>query len=368
MYKNTEVFDKTADLIESQNCHDECCVNSSKLIEKATPEHLCEDNECCSSIAPFPLIDLAAPVVVVDGTRTTIRIMQMDCPTEEGLIRNKLNGLVSVKSMEFNLIQRVLTVVHTPDSLDLILEAVRSLGFQPEVAEANGHLTAPAEEPKKAWWPLVLGGVAAISSEVMGWNGMPEMVVAAFAILAITICGLTTYKKGWVAIRNGNLNINALMSIAVTGAMVLKQWPEAAMVMVLFSIAEVIEAKSLDRARNAITGLMQLTPETATVQQADGSWQKVAAVVVTVGNLVRVNPGERIGLDGKIVAGRSTVDQAPITGESLPVDKTEGDAVFAGTINGTGSFEYRVTAAASNTTLARIIHAVERESAYSTLY
>jgi Cd2+/Zn2+-exporting ATPase len=359
MYKNTEVLDKTADLIESPNCHGECCANSSKISEKATPEHFCADNECCPSIAPFPLIDLAAPVVVVDGTRTTIRIMQMDCPTEEGLIRNKLSGLVSVKSMEFNLIQRMLTVVHTPDSLDQILEAVRSLGFQPEIAEANGHLMAPAEEPKKAWLPLVLAGVAAISSEVMGWNGMPEMVVAAFAILAIIICGLTTYKKGWVAVRNGNLNINALMSIAVTGAMVLQQWPEAAMVMVLFAIAELIEAKSLDRARNAITGLMQLTPETATVQQADGSWQKVEAVVVTVGNLVRVNPGERIGLDGKIVAGRSTVDQAPITGESLPVDKAEGDAVFAGTINGTGSFEYRVTAAAGNTILARIIHAVE---------
>ncbi|MGA3251944.1 MAG: heavy metal translocating P-type ATPase, partial [Paraburkholderia sp.] len=164
---------------------------------------------------------------------------------------------------------------------------------------------------------------------------------------------------GWLAIRNGNLNINALMSIAVTGALVLRQWPEAAMVMVLFTIAELIEAKSLDRARNAIKGLMQLTPEQATVQEPGGNWRAVEIKSVTIGQIVRVKPGERIGLDGEIVAGRSSVNQAPITGESLPVDKSEGDAVFAGTINQAGSFDYRVTAAASNTTLARIIHAVE---------
>ncbi len=149
------------------------------------------------------------------------------------------------------------------------------------------------------------------------------------------------------------------MSIAVTGALLLGQWPEAAMVMVLFTVAEVIEAKSLDRARNAIEGLMKLAPETAMVRQPDGTWQEIDTRSVTVGSVVRVKPGERIGLDGEIVSGRSSVNQAPITGESLPVDKAEGDAVFAGTINESGSFEYRVTAAATQTTLARIIHAVE---------
>ena len=131
------------------------------------------------------------------------------------------------------------------------------------------------------------------------------------------------------------------------------------MVMVLFALAEVIEAKSLDRARNAIRGLMDLAPDTALVQQADGSWAAVDANAVPVGSRVRVKPGERIALDGLVVEGRSTVNQAPITGESLPVDKAEGDSVFAGTINGEGSFEFRVTAAASASTLARIIHAVE---------
>ncbi|HZX51149.1 MAG TPA: heavy metal translocating P-type ATPase, partial [Pseudomonas sp.] len=137
------------------------------------------------------------------------------------------------------------------------------------------------------------------------------------------------------------------------------QWPEAAMVMFLFSVAELIEAKSLDRARNAIRGLMDLTPERATVQQVDGTWLEVDVKTIAVGALVRVRPGERIGLDGEVTAGNSTINQAPITGESLPVEKTIGDPVFAGTINEAGSLEYRVLAAAANTTLARIIHAVE---------
>lgn len=171
--------------------------------------------------------------------------------------------------------------------------------------------------------------------------------------------GLPTYRKGWIALRNLNLNMNALMSIAVTGAMLIGHWPEAAMVMVLFALAEVIEAKSLDRARNAIRGLLDLAPERATVQQADGTWQEMEAKHVMIGSRVRVKPGERLALDGEVLEGRSTVNQAPITGESLPVEKAPGDPVFAGTINESGSFEFHVTATASNSTLARIIHAVE---------
>ncbi|MGH8410115.1 MAG: heavy metal translocating P-type ATPase, partial [Pseudomonas sp.] len=117
---------------------------------------------------------------------------------------------------------------------------------------------------------------------------------------------------------------------------------------------------SLDRARNAISGLMQMTPEQATVLQADGSWVEKEVKVIELGAIVRVRPGERIGLDGEVTSGQSTIDQAPITGESLPIEKTVGDKVFAGTINQAGSLEYKVTAAANNSTLARIIHAVEQ--------
>lgn len=294
--------------------------------------------------------------------RSAFRIMQMDCPTEETLIRKKLGAMSEVAALEFNLMQRMLAVEHVPGAEAGIAAAIRSLGMTPEQADAGasgrGALPAPADAPRP-WWPLAVAGVAAAASEAATWLQLPVWLAAALALAAVATCGLGTYRKGWIALTNGNLNINALMSIAVTGAMAIGQWPEAAMVMVLFTVAELIEARSLDRARNAIQSLMRLAPDTVTLRQPDGTWQPVDAAQVALGAIVRVKPGERIGLDGEIVAGRSTVNQAPITGESLPVEKTEGDAVYAGTINEAGSFEYRVTAVASNTTLARIIHAVE---------
>jgi Cd2+/Zn2+-exporting ATPase len=127
----------------------------------------------------------------------------------------------------------------------------------------------------------------------------------------------------------------------------------------LFALAELIEAYSLDRARNAIRNLMEMTPESASVKQPDGSWRTMAVGDVPMEAVVRVKPGERIPLDGKIISGQSTVNQAPITGESMPVEKKPGDAVFAGTINERGAFEFTVTANKGDTTLARIIRSVQ---------
>ena len=181
----------------------------------------------------------------------------------------------------------------------------------------------------------------------------------ALAAAAIAFSGFSTYRKGLSALRRGQLNMNALMGVAVTGAFLIGQWPEAAMVMALYAIAELIEARSVDRARNAIKGLLALAPETAEIRQGDGGWLETPADKVVIGALARVKPGARIPLDGRVTAGSSAVNQAPVTGESIPVDKTTGDPVFAGTINETGMLEFEVTAAANNTTLARIIHAVE---------
>jgi Cd2+/Zn2+-exporting ATPase len=289
---------------------------------------------------------------------TRLRIAQMDCPTEEALIRKKLGGMESVQQLDFNLMQRVLSVVHRDGTLAPVEEAIRSLGMTPEALDLPSTTTSP-EQVANDWKLLIAAGMAALGAEVIQWVSLPEWIAALLAVIAIMVSGIGTYKKGWIALRNGNLNINALMSIAVTGAILLRQWPEAAMVMVLFTVAELIEAKSLDRARNAIRSLVQLTPELATVQQVSGEWENIPAKSVAIAQVVRVKPGERIALDGIVTVGRSSVNQAPITGESLPVEKTVGDTVFGGTINESGSFEYRVTAEASNSTLARIIHAVE---------
>lgn len=317
---------------------------------------------CCSSHAPVaarPVAPVGKPAAGTDNVKTPVRILQMDCPTEESLLRNKLSDMTGVIGLEFNLMQRLLTVTHTPQAIEPILAAVRSLGLTPEVANNPSAHDEPAIKLAKPWWPLALAGVAAAASEVVHWAGMPASLAAVLALVAVGLCGITTYKRGWIAIRNGSLNINALMSIAVTGAMLLGQWPEAAMVMVLFTVAELIEAKSLDRARSAIRGLMQLSPEHASVQQADGTWRDVPANSVTVEARIRVKPGEHLALDGIVVRGHSAINQAPITGESQPVEKIEGDPVFAGTVNESGSFEYIVTAAANDSTLARIIDSVE---------
>ncbi|EHK66408.1 cadmium-translocating P-type ATPase 1 [Achromobacter arsenitoxydans SY8] len=292
-----------------------------------------------------------------------LRIGQMDCPTEETLIRKKLGNLDGVHALDFNLMQRILTVVHAEGALDRIIAAIKSLDMTPEpLAQGEaGHPGAPAPAAQRVnWWLIGGAGVLAALSEFSHFAGGPLALTAALAVAAILACGVTTYRKGWIAVRNGNLNINALMSIAVTGAVLIGQWPEAAMVMFLFNVAELIEARSLDRARNAVRGLLDLAPETATVRQADGTWIEAPAAALQPGDMVRVRPGERIAADGIIVSGSSAVDQSPITGESLPVEKAQDDPVFAATVNTAGSFEYRVTAAAGNTTLARIIHAVEQ--------
>lgn len=319
---------------------------------------VCDSNTCdCAT-------DSSSMMVGPDhgAGKTIFRIDDMDCPTEENLIRDKLTGMIGVAALDFNLIQRRLTVTHSPEVLDNIVTALQAIGFEAKIESGNATAVTPQIEPvsKTNWWPLAFSGVAATLSEVVGWiAGVQEWAIIALALLAILSGGLPTYKKGWIALKNGNLNINALMSIAVTGAVAIGHWPEAAMVTFLFALAELIEAKSLDRARNAIRGLMELAPETATVRQQDGNWLDMAAKEVPLGAVVRLRPGERIALDGIVTSGRSAVNQAPITGESMPVDKAEGDVVFAGTINETGSFEYRVTAEASHSTLSRIIHAVE---------
>ncbi len=293
---------------------------------------------------------------------TKLSIAKMDCPTEEALIRNKLGTVAGVADLDFNLMQRTLSVRHADQALPDVLAALQTLGFEAQVmdaAEAASPTVSPVITPTN-WWPLGISFVTASAAEAVYWlNDGNHWSVVVLALVAVFTGGLSTYKKGWIALKNRNLNMNALMSIAVTGAMLIGHWPEAAMVMVLFALAEVIEAKSLDRARNAIRGLLDLTPEQATVQQADGTWREVGAKQIAIGSRVRVKPGERIALDGEVLEGRSTVNQAPITGESLPVEKSPGDPVFAGTINESGSFEYRVTAVTSNSTLARIIHAVE---------
>lgn len=333
---------------------------------KLTIRHHLQDSEpiivTVASLGMEPVVE-SAPNAVSGTSQAIFIINNMDCPTEEALIRNKLSTMDGIAALDFNLVQRKLTVTHTLGKSDTIQQALIAMDMNavPLVATAVKMHDTPTPNSHKKWWLLGLALFAAILAEVIVWNGGSDKSwqVIALALFAIAVSGTSTYKKGWIALKNLNLNINALMSIAVTGAVLIGQWPEAAMVMVLFTLAEMIEAMSLDRARNAIRGLMELTPDKANVLQANGTWQEMDAATVSIDMVARVAPGERIPLDGELTKGQSAVNQAPITGESIPVAKSLGDKVFAGTINETGSFEYRITAAQTDSTLSRIIRAVE---------
>ena len=225
--------------------------------------------------------------------------------------------------------------------------------------------TAVDAAPPRPWWRrhglFVLSGVLAAAAEAMFFAGVQESSwpVVATAVTSIVLGGLPTFRKGWTALRTFTLNINFLMTVAIIGGAVIGAWPEIALVTFLFGLAELIEAKALDRARNAVKGLMAMAPDVASVKQPDGSWQTADAGAVPVGAVVQVKPGERLALDGVVVAGESSVNQAPVTGESVPVDKKTGDRVFAGTINESGVLEFRTTGGKDQTTLAKIIRTVQ---------
>ena len=324
----------------------------------------CGGSSCGSCAAPNP----PATTPVAPAGSAVFRIANMDCSSEEAEIRRALESVAGIRSLSFQLTARTLAITAPEDVLPKAVEAITRAGFKPEPVQRPATAgKAVAEDVEHGIGTgmarLAIALLLALAAESLEFfaaeTTLTKGIGMVLALGAIALAGLETYTKGFSSLRRGKLNINALMSVAVTGAFLIGQWPEAAMVMALYAIAELIEARSVDRARNAIKSLMDLTPDEALVRQADGRWEAVAAAEVPLEAVVRVRPGERVPLDGVVVRGNSAINQAPVTGESIPVEKAPGDPVFAGTINETAELEFRVTAAAANTTLARIIHAVE---------
>ena len=210
---------------------------------------------------------------------------------------------------------------------------------------------------------LLLGAGAELAHG-LGWQWLGwELPGMALALAAIALAGLGVYRAGVKDLLRLRLGINALMAVAVTGAVLIGQWPEAAMVMALYVAAERLEHGAMDRARNAIRDLLDLAPATAMVQQADGSFSLKPAAQIALGAIVRIAPGARVPLDGRVLQGQSAVNQAPITGESQLAEKDVGDPLYAGSVNQHGELLMQVTAAPSDSLLARIVHAVEQAQA-----
>ncbi|WP_244279773.1 cation-translocating P-type ATPase [Synechococcus sp. UW179A] len=291
----------------------------------------------------------------------TLSIPGMDCTSEQLEIEAALDGIEGISTQLFNLSKRTLVLSGKPQALTAAQVLIQQLGYRVEtISDADKATDVQKMSWKRLLFSLFLSLLAEILELLSSGSIVGRALVIGSSLSAIALAGLPVYLQGISALRRIKLNMNSLMSVAVTGACLIGYWPEAAMVMSLFSIAEQLESQASNRARNAISKLGKLAPDFATTQMSDLSWKSVAVKNIRIDNLVRVDAGDRIPLDGVIQAGQSSIDQSSVTGESMPVEKIVGDQVFAGTINTTGSFVFRVSSLESDSTIARIIRAVEQ--------
>ena len=291
---------------------------------------------------------------------STFRVEGMDCHVEVALIERRLKHLAGLESLSADVVGGRLHVQYDAARLSTgaISEAVADTGMRAWLEHEEAH-RANADGLRLTL--LMASGVALAASliaGVLGWSAAAHIA----SLIAIASGGVYPARRALSALRLNALDMNVLMSIAVVGAIVIGEWLEAATVVFLFNLAQHLESRSMDRARQAIRTLMDLAPAEAVVVR-HGIESRVSVDAIEIGEIVRVRPGEKIPIDGHVVAGGSDINQAPITGESLPVDKTSGDEVFAGTINGHGSLDVRAVRVGRDTTLGRVIHLVEAAQA-----
>jgi Cd2+/Zn2+-exporting ATPase len=296
---------------------------------------------------------------VAAKTETVLRVAGMDCSDEVVLIEKALQPMEGVREVRANMVTAKVAIMHdervTQQSL---IEAIGTAGLKAEPAKARtGDEAVTAQHAR---W-ISVGASAALTTIglLARWTGLgPRWLSVAVFAGAIVAGGWFIFPKALGAARRFAPDMNLLMTVAVIGAAIIGEWAEAAAVVVLFALSEMLEAFSVQRARRAIESLLDLSPATALVKHGD-TFEEVRLEEVGIGELIAIKSGARVPLDGEVISGASAINQAPITGESMPVEKKPGDNVFAGTINGEGSLEMRVTKPASDTMLAKIIHLVE---------
>ncbi len=310
-----------------------------------------------------------------------LRIEGLDCAEEVAALKRAVGPVVGGEErLGFDVLAGKMTVPAGSD-LERVVAAVAATGMQATLwREAGGDeaaSSAAATRRAKARLTLLSGlltaaGFAvhvAAAGGILAAIGVGEIEgfgahevspwAQALYLAAIVAGGWFVAPKAWLALRRLRPDMNLLMTIAVFGAVAIGEWLEAATVAFLFALSLALEAWSVGRARRAVEALMKLAPSRVRLIGVDGGESEVEASTAPLGVRFRVRPGERIALDGRVVAGASDVDQAPITGESEPVAKAAGDEVFAGTINGRGALEIESTRPAGDTTLARILRSVE---------
>ncbi|MDO8136356.1 MAG: heavy metal translocating P-type ATPase [Candidatus Brocadiales bacterium] len=297
-----------------------------------------------------------------------LKVPGMDCQEEAQLIRKKLSSLKGVIRLDILLLSQELRVRYDSDVLDMqqIIKAVEETGL---TATLIGE-RIPREIDLGKRWQLILttvSGLFTISGLTLFLTGFPADITIPLYLVAMLSGGFKIALKGFRALRALSPDMNFLMTVAVIGAAAIGEWGEAATIIFLFALAQLLESHSIDRARKALRSLMALSPQEALVRR-NGEEASLPLEEIQIGETIIIRPSERIPLDGVVVGGYSEVNQAPITGESVPVEKFPGCDVFAGTINREGALEVRVTHGVKDTTLARIIHMVEECEAQKAPY
>ncbi|VAV84976.1 Lead, cadmium, zinc and mercury transporting ATPase; Copper-translocating P-type ATPase [hydrothermal vent metagenome] len=302
--------------------------------------------------------------------KTTLYVKEMDCADEVRLIKAAFKGLDGIESYDTNLISRSLEITYDPELLSVkdIIKVIAKIGMKASLKKED------ESNLERAWWKepriltLSICGLLILSSLVLEHViGLSHGTVTYVYGAAVLVGGYYPAKMGIAALKTLTPNIRTLMVVGAVGAIALGFWEEAALLVLIYSLGDVLEAYAADRVRGAVRALMGLASKEALIKK-DGNEITLPLEEVRVGDIIIIRPGEKLPLDGEVVFGASSVDQAPITGESIPVSKEIGDEVLAGSINQRGSMEVRVTKPFHDTTLGKIIHYVENTEARKSSY
>lgn len=297
-----------------------------------------------------------------DKAKSAVLLIEgMDCEDEVAIIERKMKSLKGLESFRVDLISQALRVQYDPALLS-VQEIIKS------IAETGMKARLEREKVKgKAWWrdlrilSLFTCGIFTAIAFVLEKIGSALPSTIPYA-MAVAVGGYYPARMGLAALKTLTLNIRTLMVAGAIGAIALGLWEEAAVLVFIYSLGDVLEAFAVDRARGALRALMELMPKEAMVRR-NGEELVLPVEEIRPGETIIIRPGERVPLDGRVVAGSSAVDEAPITGEAIPAVKERGAEVFAGTMNQRGMLEVEVTKRSRDTTLARIIHSVEEAQA-----
>lgn len=290
------------------------------------------------------------------STYTTWVLSGVCCATEENVLRKSLDGWIGPQAYSFNPVTSELDIQDGASETDVVRQ-LRRAGFDAK----RKAVSIPDESFWRRHRDAFIAGIAAVLTGIgitLDHMGLPAPLPATLFLIAVVTGGWKIALKGYTAIRLGALDMNVLMTVAVAGAMAIGKWDEAAVVIVLFAGALMLESYSVVRSRSAIASLMAVSPERASVL-CDGCETIVPARTVVPGEIVLIRPGERVPLDGVVTEGVSDVNEAVISGESVPVVKGPGSTLYAGTVNDRGVLTMRVTRQYEDTTLARIVHMIE---------